>query len=125
MPLSGQDWTRIQRLKKSVQYGRTIDLINNTDLDNHLTPPRSNPFNPETRISRVVGSGLTRREASKWVDYKAAVVQDWVTRTEGTTCTTLGSGSSATLNTLCIAKCATPFNAKVINQTSRKHLRMM
>ena len=94
LPPSAADWTRFQKLKSSLTYGvptapGAIDLINNTDLNNRQTPTACVPCSSRAGIRRdqdpVVGSSKTRREASKWIDYKAAVQLDFVTARENGT----------------------------------------
>ena len=117
MSLSAGDWVRIQRLKQAVKYDAQLDIIN-------VVSPHSNPYNPETKISRVVGSSKTRKETSKWIDYKAARVQDFVTRTDGKQCSTCGTGSMATLNKLC-GTCTSVIGTKMVIQNPRAHLRLL
>ena len=70
LPPSAADWTRFQRLRQSVA----------SPLNDLTAASRAgNPFNPETTISRVAGGVKTRREASKWIDHKAALRSDFVT----------------------------------------------
>ena len=80
--MSAGDWVRMKRLSKVTEYGKpggnkAIDLAEDTDMVNVVL--HSDPFNPETLISRVVGAGRTRREASKWTDFVAAVNTDYLT----------------------------------------------
>jgi len=91
LPPSAADWTRFQKLRAAFTYGTptadgAIDLINNTDMNNVQTPPGCNPCSTRagTRrdLDRVAGSSKTRREASKWIDYKAAAQNDFVTKRE-------------------------------------------
>ena len=91
LPPSAADWTRLQKLKRAFTYGtpgapHAIDLVYNTDMNNVQTPPACTPCSSRAGIRRdqdqVVGSGKTRREASKWIDYKAAAQADFVTLTE-------------------------------------------
>ena len=94
MPLSpsAADWTRFQKLRGAFTYGTpgaagAIDLINNTDMNNVQTPsPCAPPCSSKAGIrrdnDRVVGLSKTRREASKWIDYKAAAQANFVTGRE-------------------------------------------
>ena len=91
LPPSAADWTRLQKLRGAFTYGTpgaagAIDLVNNTDLNNRQTPTACNPCSSRAGIrrdqDRVVGSSKTRREASKWIDYKAAAQADFVTDRE-------------------------------------------
>ena len=91
LPPSAADWTRLQKLKRAFTYGTpgaagAIDLVNNTDLNNLQTPTACVPCSSRAGIRRdqdqVVGSSKTRREASKWIDYKAAAQLDFVTGME-------------------------------------------
>jgi hypothetical protein len=91
LPPSAADWTRLQKLKRAFTYGThgaagAIDLVNNTDLYNRQTPAGCVPCSSRPGIrrdqDRTVGSSKTRREASKWIDYKAAAQADFVTERE-------------------------------------------
>jgi len=91
LPPSAADWTRFQKLKRAVRYGTpgapgAIDLFGNSDLNNIQTPTACNPCSSRAGIrrdlDRVVCSSKTRREASKWIDYKAAAQFDFVTQRE-------------------------------------------
>jgi hypothetical protein len=93
LPPSAADWTRVQKLKRAFNYGTpgaagAIDLVGNTDLYNRETPAGCNPCSSRPGIrrdqDRAVGSSKTRREASKWIDYKAAAQLDFVTAREHT-----------------------------------------
>jgi hypothetical protein len=76
LPLSAGDWIRLKRLRGARTYA--TDISQKKDILNKVTA--ANPFNPETDQSRVVGSSKTRREASKWTDYKASQVEAYVTK---------------------------------------------
>jgi hypothetical protein len=84
LPPSAADWTRFQKLKSAFRY--VSDLVNNRDLDSVQTPTPCNPCSSRAGIrrdqDRVVGSSKIRREASKWIDYKAAAQADFVTERE-------------------------------------------
>jgi hypothetical protein len=91
LPPSAADWTRLQKLKRAFTYGTpgapgAIDLVGNTDLNSVQTPTACDPCSSRAGIRRdqdqVVGSSKTRREASKWIDYKAAAQLDFVTGRE-------------------------------------------
>jgi hypothetical protein len=91
LPPSAADWTRFQKLRGAFTYGTpgaagAIDLVNNSDLNNVQTPPGCNPCTSRagTRrdLDRIAGTSKTRREASKWIDYKAAAQFDFVTGRE-------------------------------------------
>ena len=88
LPPSAADWTRFQKLKRAFTYGSpgspgAIDLVNNTDMNNVQTPAGCTPCSSRAGVrrdlDRVAGSSKTRREASKWVDFKAAAQADFVT----------------------------------------------
>jgi hypothetical protein len=99
MSMSSSDWTRIQRLKQARTYATTIAA--NKDVINKVTP--GNPFNPETKISRVVGSSKTRRDASRWIDFVASQDQTYELKSSNYTYTTPGAfkGTQNTLTKLC------------------------
>jgi hypothetical protein len=86
LPPSAADWTRLQRLKSSANYGTQIDLMNNTDMTNLQTPPACNGCSSRAGKRRdhdsIVGMSKIRREASKWTDYIAASHVDFVTVSE-------------------------------------------
>ncbi len=91
LPPSAADWTRLQKLKRAFTYGTpgapgAIDLVNNTDMFNVQTPPACTPCSSRAGIRRdqdqVVGADKARREASKWIDYKAAAQADFVMKRE-------------------------------------------
>ena len=88
LPPSASDWTRFQKLRGAFTYGTpgaagAIDLVTNDDLNSVETPTGCNPCTSKAGIrrdlDRVAGSSKTRREASKWIDYKAAAQFDFVT----------------------------------------------
>jgi hypothetical protein len=88
LPPSAADWTRFQKLKRAFTYGTpgadgAIDLINNTDMENVESPTGCKPCSSRPGIrrdlDRIAGADKTRREASKWIDYKAAAQADFVT----------------------------------------------
>ena len=126
--MSAGDWVRIQRLKGSVNYAKGA-LVSNVDVKNPVSP-KSNPFNPTTDISRVVGSSKTRRETSKWTDYIAATHADYITFGETNqtypALTTARSGRQLNRSRICTSCVPTVLNTKVGKlQSSRyQHLRM-
>jgi hypothetical protein len=87
MSMSSSDWTRIQRLRQAKTYATTI--AENKDVINKVT--RGNPFNPQTDISRAVGSSKTRRDASRWTDFVASQHETYTLKSSGYTYTTPGS----------------------------------
>ena len=129
--MSAADWVRIQRLKSSVNYVKNdIDLVANTDLRN-VVSPHSDPFNPETKISRVVGSSKTRRETSKWTDYIASVNADYITVGQTNqvypALNTGRSGRELNRSRVCTSCVPTKFDTKVgpLRSTRYQHLRIV
>ena len=96
MSMSSADWTRIQRLKQARGYA--IAIAAKEDVLNVAI--RGNPFNPETKISRVVGSSRTRRDASRWTDYLASQHQTYTLKSSSYQGTFIG-----TRNTLVSLNC--------------------
>jgi hypothetical protein len=97
LPPSAADWIRVQRLKSSANYGTRINLVTNADLNNVVTPGGctncSSRAGKRRDLDSVVGTGRTRREASKWTDFIAASRTDFITVTE-----TLPNTGTRTLN---------------------------
>jgi hypothetical protein len=86
LPPSAGDWIRFKKLaasRQSVPY----NIYYNIDITNVQTPGAC-VSNCQSRagIRRdqdpIVGTGRTRREASKWIDYIAANRTDFVTVSE-------------------------------------------
>lgn len=129
--MSSSDWTRIQRLKQARSYA--TDIAANSDILNKVTA--GNPFSPLTKISRVAGSSRTRREASKWIDYKASQDTDFSLKTTNYQYTSAGTfvGTRNTLYALnCNCGTITGMNGTVqsikkagcLKCNSAQHLRM-
>jgi hypothetical protein len=81
LPPSAADWTRFQKLRQSLMY--EADLLTNKDIISVVTPPGCTPCSSRAGVRRdqdsIAGSSKTRREASKWIDYKAGILTDFVT----------------------------------------------
>jgi len=121
--MSVSDWTRIQRLRQARTYATTV--ATNEDVTNVTT--RGNPFNPETGISRVVGSSKTRRDASRWTDFVASQDQTYTLKSSNYTYTTPGAFTGTRTRLVKLCNCATTIlNSKVVGCkcNSAQHLRM-
>ena len=117
MSLSAGDWSRIKRLQKATSYASALET--DVDIINQVSPPScpvgsSSWPHRRTDRDRIAGSSKTRRETSKWIDFVASQRQDYVLRSEGSTCETTGGGIKRTLTTLCPSggPCQTVLNTK-------------
>jgi hypothetical protein len=88
LPPSAADWTRFKRLMGAGRAGLEIDVRNDIDLLNVITPPSCSPSACQSRAGirrdhdQIVGSSKTRREASRWTDSIAFQGVDFVTISE-------------------------------------------
>lgn len=76
MPASASDWIRFNRLKASISYHTVVAGTEDTNNPQTLISSARDGFRPDQ--DRAGGLGKTRREASKWIDFKAAQQADFV-----------------------------------------------
>ena len=133
--MSAADWVRIKRLRGATNYvtDKTSNLTfaAHADTDGIVSPPGCSVGNVgpirRTDNSRIVGSSRIRREASKWIDYRASQVQDYTLYKEATQCATCGLGSFVTRTTLCnctTARLPTKVGPLLSRNPVGQHLRM-
>jgi len=106
LPPSASDWTRFKRLA-SVGSDYYVLIFNpNYDVLNIVSPAGCAPCSSRAGIRRdhdqIVGTGRTRREASKWIDFVAAQ------QTDITTVKQDGSGRQIIRQQLCDGQTCPP-----------------
>jgi hypothetical protein len=122
MSLSAGDWVRLQRLRGARSYAS--DVSTNKDIINKTLPADLTSGPLPFPVTRDVGSSKIRREPSKWVDYKASQVADYVLTKTTPTC-----ALSQSRTTLCDCTTSNTFIANkqglcATGCTTAQHLRM-
>jgi len=100
--LSAGDWTRLQRLRGAKTSGNNAggDLVTNADIN--PTEAAQYPYSKSFLIPyQAAGISKTLRPASKWTDFVASGVADYVTQSKSST------NNAVTLSSTKLCTCAT------------------